>query len=89
MSGAPGFHPAQERALLLARTHGVDPREVAVNGLTEEGYQAFVFDVNGQTVFDIHDPDNVTALTQHRTWPEGFPVDEFLAAVREWQGAVL
>ena len=81
--------PDLDHAQLLLRTHMIDPREVLVDGLTEEGYEAMVFDINGQAVWDIHDPENVALLKQHRTWPEGFPVQEFLDAVRKWQGAVL
>jgi hypothetical protein len=80
---------AHAHATALLSSHMIDPREVTVKGLTEEGYETMVFDIHGQRIFDIHDPENVGLHTVPHTWPEGFPVQEFLDAVRKWQGAQL
>jgi hypothetical protein len=87
VSGAPNLaqQQAHARATALLSSHMIDPRSVATEGLSEEGYLTLAYDIEGQRLLDVHH-DLVKVA---RTWPVGFPVDDFLAAVREWQGAQL
>jgi hypothetical protein len=76
---------AHSRATSLLSSHMIDPRSVLTDGLSEEGYFSLAYDIDGRQLLDVHH-DLVKVA---RTWPVGFPVDDFLAAVREWQGAEL
>lgn len=80
--------PAQERAIELLRAHGINPDTVLARDITEVGYLTFTYDESGKRLFDVHG-DDVTYRVEVNDWPKGFPVETFLAAVRELQGAAL
>lgn len=72
------YKPAQRRVLEILLEHGVAPDEVIAGGSDENGYTRFVRTSEGKLIPD--DDSEYGALTASVNWPEGFPVEEFLAA---------
>lgn len=90
MSPAPTLaqQEAHARATQLLTDHGINPDTVLARDITEVGYLTFTYDDNGKRLFDVHG-DDLTYRVEVNDWPKGFPVDQLLADVREWQGAEL
>ena len=64
---------ARREAQNLLREAGINPVKILIDGIDETGYLEPLSDAFG------------SATTRHE-WPDGFPVDEFLAAVRRGYG---
>lgn len=78
------LHPAQARACALLEYHGIDPHEVMVRDITTETYERRAYDSRGNGLFDVINDVPASVTTP---WPKGFPVDQLLAELHQWQGA--
>jgi len=62
---------------------GIDARNVATFGVNGEGYFEFQRDAFGHKII-VNDEDQ--PQMRSRTWPEGFPVEEFMGHVAALNG---
>ena len=62
---------------ILAR-YGLDANNITANLLTEDGYYELLRDESGATRYDAWQQP----ITEWREWPEGFPFEELLEAIR-------
>ena len=63
---------------ILAR-YGLDANNITQNDIDEEGYREVEYDESGQVI--CADWGHVR-LTDKKPWPEGFPFEELLEAIR-------